>query len=560
MWYNIVTMYLRQTSSKLADGTKVKYLQLCHNYWDKDAGYSKTKVIYSFGREDKVDKESLQRLVDSINKYLHPDEARFKTDKIGKTANFVFELAKRYGGTYALNELWNILELDSIIGKLLKDRNFDVDIEHLLFAMVANRALNPTSKLALEKWVQDDVFIPGLKEVKVHNLYRAMDFLLDAKDELEEQVFHSVAHLLNLEVDIIYFDTTSTYFEVQPREVDDETFRKLGYSKDKRPDLLQAVIGLAVTKEGIPIKSWVWPGNTQDITVVDEVKDDLVGWKLGRVISVMDSGFASDDNMKYLQRAGGHYIVGEKLRSAKKEIKEALARPGRYQEVRDNLHVKEILVGDGPSRSRYILAYNPKEAKRQKEERQEIVDNIKEQLESLRQLEGKAHTKTMCKLRSHKVYGRYIRQLKDGRLKLNKMKIREDEKYDGKYIMKTSDDMMEAKNVALGYKQLVDIESAFRTLKQDLSIRPVYHRLEKRIKAHVLLNWLALLLVRIMENKTDMTWNNLRHELNKIQIGKFIFDSGEVYQRTEIDNKPKQILDMLGIKKPPRYPEINENT
>jgi len=426
--------------------------------------------------------------------------------------------------------------------------------------MVANRALNPTSKLALEKWSSDDVFIPGLNEVKVHNLYRAMDFLLEAKDELEEQVYHSVAHLLNLEVDIIYFDTTSTYFEVQPGEVEEEEFRKLGYSKDKRPDLLQAVIGLAVTKGGIPIKSWVWPGNTQDITVVDKVKDDLVGWKLGRVISVMDSGFASDDNMKYLQRAGGHYIMGQKLRSANKEIQEALSRPGRYQKVKDNLHVKEIIIGDGPSRSRYIMAYNPKEARRQKEERLEIVDNIKNQLKSLRQLEGKAHTKTMCKLRSHKVYGRYIRQLKDGRLKLNKMKIRKDEKYDGKYIMKTSDDMMEASDVALGYKQLIDIETAFRTLKQDLSIRPIYHRLEKRIKAHVLLNWLALLLVRVMENKTDMTWNNLRHELNKIQVGKFIFNSGEVFQRTELEKKQKQILDMLEIKRPSRYPEINTNS
>jgi len=549
-------MYIRRTKRKNKDGSTVVYVQLCHNHWDSDAGYSKTKIIYSFGREDELDPELLERLVDSIKRYLHPDEAQFKTDDIGKTAEFIFEFAKRYGGTYVLDQLWQLLDLNSIIGKMLKDRNFAIDIERLIFTMVANRALNPSSKLAIEDWVKDNVFIPGLDNVKAHNLYRAMDFLLEAKDELEKQVFNSVAHLLNLEVDLIYFDTTSTYFEVQPDEVDDEEFRKLGYSKDKRPDLLQAVIGLAVTKEGIPIKSWVWPGNTSDMSVVEEVKDDLVGWKLGRVISVMDRGFTSDSNMKYLQRAGGHYIVGEKLRSAKKEVQEAMARSGRYQKVKDNLQVKEVTVGDGPSRKRYILAYNPKEAKRQKETRDQIISDIKEQLKSLKQVSGKAHTKTMCNLRSHKVYGRYIRQLKDGRLKLNKMQIREDTKYDGKYLMLTSDDMMPAEDVALGYKQLVDIENAFRTLKQDLSIRPVYHRLEDRIKAHVMLNWLALLLVRIAENKTNLSWKKLRHQLNKIQVGKFIFNSGEVYQTSKLDNKQLNILNMMGIKRPPRYPEI----
>ena len=555
-------MYIRETTGTLADGSKVKYVQLCHNCWDSEAGYSKTRVIYSFGRKDKLDREVLERLVNSIQKYLYPEKAKLKKADIGNTAEFVFQLAKRYGGTYTLDKLWKMLNLDSIIGKLLKERDFEVDVERLLFTMVANRALDPASKLAVEDWVKDEVYIPGLdSEVKVHNLYRAMDFLLEAREELEEEIFHSVSHLLNLEVDLIYFDTTSTYFEVDPSELrDEDEFRKLGYSKDKKPDLVQAVIGLAVTKEGIPIKAWVWPGNTSDMNVVQEVKDDLVGWKLGRVISVMDRGFSSGENKKYLQRAGGHYIMGEKLRSSKPEVKEAISRPGRYKKVKDNLRVKEVVVGDGPARNRYILAHNPKEAKREKEKREQIISKLKERLDSLRQLEGEAHSKEMCKLRSHKVYGRYLRQLKDGRLKIHKMKIREDKKYDGKYLIQTSDDMIKPADAALGYKQLVDIEDAFRTLKQDFSIRPVYHRLEKRIKSHVLLNWLALLLIRIAENETDMTWRKMRHELNQIQVGKFIFNSGQVYQTTNISKKCSDILDMLGIEKPPQFPEINENS
>ncbi|SDI36171.1 hypothetical protein SAMN04488123_101453, partial [Natribacillus halophilus] len=160
--------------------------------------------------------------------------------------------------------------------------------------MVANRALAPSSKLAMEDWVRDDVAIPNLEDVTSQQLYRAMDMLLAVREGLEKQVYFSVANLLNLEVDLIYFDTTSSYFEVEPQEAPEgETFRQLGHSKDHRPDLLQTVIGLAVTREGIPIRCWAWPGNTSDMSVIEEVKNDLVGWKLGRVISVVDRGFSS---------------------------------------------------------------------------------------------------------------------------------------------------------------------------------------------------------------------------------------------------------------------------
>lgn len=550
------TMYLRKTSATTKEG-KVTYLQLAHNYWDSEAGYSKTKVIYSFGREEEVDREALGRLVSSINRYLYPDKPIFSQKEDDE---FTFVQAKRFGGTYFLDKLWKQFEFDSLLKELLTSREYEVDVERLIYTMVANRALNPKSKLALERWVEDKVFIPGLDKVAAQSLYRSMDFLLEVKSKLERKVFDTVAHLLNLEVDLLFFDTTTTYFEVDPGQAGEDKFRKLGYSKDKRPHLLQVVVGLAVTREGIPIKSWVWPGNTQDMSVIKEVKKDLIGWRLGRVISVVDCGFSSEENLRYLQRAGGHYIAGEKIRSGKDEVKEALSRPGRYQKIKDNLKVKEITVGDGEARTRYVLAYNPQEAKKQRHEREEIVAQIKSRIKGLKQSPDSEHTKTICELRSHPVYSRYLRQLKDGRLKLNKTKIRKDKKYDGKYLIKTSDDTLTSGDVALGYKQLVDIEAAFRTIKQELEIRPIYHRLEERIRAHVLLCWLALLLVRVAENATDMTWKKIRDELEKIQVGEFIFDSGQVFQRTELTNKQLNILDAMGIEKPPRYLRINQNT
>ena len=209
------------------------------------------------------------------------------------------------GGAFFLNGFWERLELKGILETLLKERKYTTPVERSLFALVANRALDPGSKLAVERWVREEAAIPGLEEIAVQNLYRAMDFLLEANEQIQKDVYYAVAYIFNLEVDLIYFDTTSTYFEIE----EEDEFRKKGFSKDHRPDLPQAVIGLAVTKEGLPVRCWSWPGNTADMSIVEEVKKDLTGWRLGRVITVLDRGFFSEENVKTLQRAGGHYIT-----------------------------------------------------------------------------------------------------------------------------------------------------------------------------------------------------------------------------------------------------------
>jgi transposase len=516
-------MYIRRVTRKNKDGTTVAYLQLAHNEWDPKAKYAKAKVIYSFGREDEVDRAVLERLAKSISRFLSPEQVWETQELAGEASDFRFQSCKRLGGIWLLDQLWRQVGLDDILRTLFASRYHQIPLERLIFAMVANRALHPSSKLAMEDWVEKEVYIPSLPRVGSHQLYRAMDELLAVQSELERQVFHAVADLLNLEVDLLYFDTTSSYFEVDPSEApEEENLRKQGFSKDKRPDdLLQIVIGLAVTREGIPIRAWVWPGNTMDMTVIQQVKNDLIGWKLGRVISVMDRGFSFEENLRILQQAGGHYIVGEKIRSGKAATEEAMSRRERYHQVRENLHIKEIIVGNGEARQRYVLVYNPSEAERQRKEREKLLESLKEELEGLRQLPNEAHHKATCRLRSHPSYGKYLRQLKDGTLRIDKQAVREAEKYDGKYLIRTSDDTLSAEDVALGYKQLVDIEQAFRTLKSTLELRPMYHRLEDRIRAHVLLSWLALLLVRIVEIRTHESWPKVREECQRLTLGHF---------------------------------------
>ena len=532
-------MYIRTTQRSNRDGSTVRYVQLAYNQRDPKSKTVKAKVVHNFGREDELDVEALQRLARSIARYLGSEEdLRLQAEQNGLR----FVKSRPMGGAWLLNELWNRLEIGAAVRE-----HCGGEAERPIFAMVANRALTPKSKLAIEEWSKHEAYLPGVSDIAVHQLYRTMDVLLDKADLIQREVFSRVARTLFLEVDLLFFDTTSTYFEVD--EEDPETgrltLRKRGHSKDHRPDLPQVVIGLAVTREGIPIRCWVWPGNTADVSVIPQVKKDLTDWRLGRVISVMDRGFMSEDNLPELQKAGGHYIIGERMRSGKDCVEEALSRRGRYQEIRENLHVKEIEIGDGERRIRYILARNPIEAERQKRLREKALEEIRAELR------GQPSAKRISELVTHQTYGRYLKLEENGRVAIDADKVRQEERLDGKYLIRTSDDTLTAGDVALGYKQLLEVEEAFRTLKTHLELRPVHHRLSDRIRAHVLLCWLALMLVRVAEVEADSTWPRLRDILQRMHAGEMAGSAGRFVQRTETTPEQKAVFKVLKAAEPP---------
>jgi hypothetical protein len=272
-------MYLRTTTSRpRTDGSVVRYLQLAHNAWDPAAGCAKARVLYNFGREDRLDRAAIARLVTSLSRLLEPGAAL----AAAAPTELTFVDARPMGGAYVLDRLWRRLGLDRLLDGLLAERRLDAGAERVLFALVANRALEPLSKLAATRWVAERVALPGLEVVSDDACYRAMDWLLAIEAKLAEQVYWAVADLLNLEVDLLFFDTSSTYFEIEqpdaPGEGETVGFRSHGHSKDHRADLPQVVIGLAVTRTGIPIRVWTWPGNTNDSALIRKVKDDLRAW------------------------------------------------------------------------------------------------------------------------------------------------------------------------------------------------------------------------------------------------------------------------------------------
>ena len=563
-------MYLRRTQRRRKDGSVVGYLGLAHNR--RVDGVTRAEVLLNLGREDELDVDALRRLAASITRFADGDGAgqplRAGTGEGEGDGGGDLEVtgSQALGGVWLLDALWRRLGIGEALAGVLGSRRFSTDVERVLFAMVCNRALDPCSKRACSEWALQDVAIAGLDAIDEDHCYRAMDLLVDADTEgkVQEAVFFACADLLNLEVDLLFFDTTSTYFErdePDPAGEDGEpAFRAYGHSKDHRPDLPQVVIGLAVTREGIPVRVWVWPGNTNDMSVLKEVKDDMRGWRLGRVVTVVDRGFSSDENLRYLTRAGGHWIAGERMRDNSPDAQAALSRQGRYQAVRDNLRVKEVDVGEGDAAKRFIVCHNPAEADRDKQTRDDTITRLQAELDRIATARAKAktvkasaaHHRAECALRDHVTLGRYIRQTKTGRLLIDRQKIKAEARLDGKYLLSTSDPDLSAEDVALGYKNLLEAERGFRDLKSTLELRPVFHRVEHRIRAHVLLCWLALLLIRVAERQTNQTWRRIALDMQRLHLVTLTGPTGTAQHTTALTTPQREILTALKVDPPPR--------
>jgi transposase len=544
-------MYLRTTARRNADGTTVRYLSLAHNVWDPGTKRSNVRVLYNLGREDELDRDAIRRLIGSLSRALEPSEALALA-----APELRFVESRPYGGAWLLDALWERLGIPAILAKAVRGRRRDPLVERVLFALVANRALEPMSKLSCATWVSEHVAMPGLAVLDEDRCYRAMDWLLEVEARVTEQVYWSTATLLDLEVDLLFFDTTSSYFETDeadpPSEGAPKGFRTYGHSKDHRPDLPQVVIGLAVTRTGIPIRVWTWPGNASDQALIRQVKADLRAWRLGRVVWVADRGFDSAEDRRFLQRGGDHYIVGEKLRGESAEARAALARQGRYHKVAGNLEVKEVVLDDGTMRDRFVICRNPDEAKRDAAVRGQLLEQLELLIGGTDGRTSEERDTIACTVRAKPGLARFLRVTRGGLLRVDRAAVAAEAHLDGKFLLRTSDPTLSAEDVATGYKQLIEVERAWRDTKTTLELRPVFHRKEERIRAHIVLCWLALLLIRVAETGTDDTWRDLRREMDKLHLGRFSGPVGEVLQRTETTPRQAAILKALSLPEPPR--------
>ncbi len=567
-------MYLRETRRTNRDGSVVAYLQLAHNERHPETGNSVAKVIHNFGRAEHVDRDALARLVSSISRFLTPEQA------LSAAAGAEVEIldSRHLGGAWTLDRVWERLGIAAAIRRVAEGRRLDGDaVERVVFALVAQRALEPGSKLAGTKWVAERVAIGDCPGFSDDAAYAAMDFLLDALNDIAGEVFGSVAHLLNLDLDIVFVDTTSTYWELDVADelvdlaevVDDDGVsrpaeqakRAFGHSKDHRSDLPQVVIAMAVTRDGVPVRCWTFPGDENDQRIIRTVKDDLAGWNLHRMVWVADRGFASAANRAYLTRGGGHYIHAEKLRNTNSEAAAALARPGRYRAVAGNLRVKEVAVapggdGDGDEGARaqrFVVCHNPEQADRDAAVRDRLVAHLESLIVGSDKWTPRRRDEFVGSLKAKPGLRRYLRRTHRGLLRIDAAAVKNESHLDGKWLLRTSDATLTPDDLAAAYKQLLAVERGWRDMKGALGLRPVFHYREDRIRAHVQLCWLALLLLRVVENATAQTWRNVRHELDRMHLVTLATADGHVAQRTATTVGQKTILAALELPEPPRF-------
>ena len=556
-------MYLRKTQRKNKDGSTVTYYQLAHNVRHPETHQPTARVIHNFGRADRLNVQELVRLCHSIARVCGLDLPAPAADSLRATSAVDLPESIQLQGTLELGTLWVIealwerLGIGETLRQVAQNAGCGVPYERALFCMVANRLCEPDSKLGVwDRWLKK-VYLPSCQSLKLAQMYEAMDLLAKHATEVEEAIFYKMASLLDLEVDIVFYDTTTVRFCIDVAdEVDDsdETDRETALRQYGRPKdggwSVQMVVALAVTHEGLPVKSWVLPGNTTDVTTVAKVKRDLRGWKLGRALFVGDGGLNSETNRHELAKACGTYVLASRMGSVAEVKNEVLSRPGRYRRVSDNLHVKEVIVGgQGVRRRRYLVCYNPHEAKRQSLRRTEVVSQLKAEL--ARHKNQKATAQWAIDLLASPRTKRYLRVTPTDEIRLDPDAINAAKRTDGKWVIETNDDTLTPQDAAEAYKSLMVIERCFRALKTtQLKLEPVYHRLSRRIEAHVKICVIALLIERMVELTCQRPWPQLSHILTTLHATEFGTPSHLFFKRNQPSSALVKVLKQLQIPLP----------
>lgn len=557
-------MYLRTTKRTNKDGSVVEYYQLAHNERHPVTRKPVAKIIHNFGRVDQLNREELVRLCRSIARVCgltvtdpYDDQQPSAT---GLPDDLKIEKTMDFGCPLVIETLWRRLGLKKTLEDIEKAKGLRIPYERALLAMTANRLCDPASKLGVwDRWLSK-VYLPSCQDLKLKHMYQAMDLLYEHAAEVEKSVFFNTADLFNLEVDLVFYDTTTASFHVdQPDDGirhPNATLRQFGHAKEGfwAP---QVVVALAVTREGIPVRSWVLPGNTADVSTVEQVRNDLRGWSLGRAMFVADSGMNSEQNRAELARACGKYLLACRMANVAEIQRDVLSKRGRYTVFKDNLHAKEVIVGDGERRKRYILCYNPKEADRQNKHRQMIVEMLEAELD--RHPDKSATAQWAIELLASRRFKRYLRVTKSKQIRINRMAVREAAKYDGKWVLETNDDTISLEDAACGYKGLMVIERCFRSLKRtQIKMTPMYHWASRRIEAHVKICVLALLIERIAELECGQSWHQIRQALDELQITKFFNLNYRVLMRNELSSKTRNILKKLKISIPKQVVSLED--
>lgn len=551
-------MFFRQKNS----GTRT-YLQIVENRWED--GRTRQRVVATLGRLDQLQESGrLDALLTSGARFAEAVLVISAHDQ-GKT---IVATNRRIGAPVVFQRLWEETGCQQVLDRLLEGRQFGFPVERALFLTVLHRLVCSGSDRACEKW-KEDYDIPGVEDLQLHQLYRAMGWLGESlpesdqadktpfgprcrKDLMEEALFARRRDLFS-SLDLVFFDTTSIYFEGNGGE----TLGQWGKSKDHRPDLKQMVVGVVVDSEGRPVCCELWPGNTTDVRTLIPIVDRLRSrFHIGQVCIVADRGMISKKTIGALEgeTRNWKYILGARMRKQKEVRDEVLSRGGRYRVVREKgkrskdpspLKVKEVMVGS----RRYIVCLNEDEAKKDAADRQAIVASLREQL--------KRGDKSLV---GNKGYRKYLASGGAG-FEIDEAKIETEARYDGKWVLRTNMSDLSADEVALKYKQLWMVEQLFRWEKSLLKTRPIWHKRDDTIRGHVFCSFLALVLRHELSSRLRraghvLEWNDVIQDLESLQTTTITYEGKEFLLRSAAQRTCGNVFQAAGVALPPTLRQI----
>jgi transposase len=539
-----------------------QYLQLVENFWDQ--GRTKQRVLATLGRLDQLQQSGqLDALLAS--------GARFAQHALLLTAHADGQVpvitTQRIGPALVFERLWQQTGCHAVLDQLLADRRFDFAVERAVFLTVLHRLFAAGSDRAADQW-KADYLIDGAQQLQLHHLYRAMAWLGEelpqdqqhgstrlvqrcTKDLVEEQVF---AHRRDLftELEVVFFDTTSLYFEGDGGE----TLGQYGHSKDHRPDEKQMILGAVLDGEGRPICCELWPGNTTDVTTLIPVVDRL--WRrfrIRQICIVADRGMISQGTITDLEQQNWPYILGARMRRQSEVREQVLADGGRFRVVHPRrrqgtepapLKVKEVWVDE----RRYVVCVNEEEVKHDRAKREAIVAALREQLQQ--------GDKSLV---GNKGYRRYLTVAGEGHFAIDEAKLAEEARYDGTWVLRTNTELPAAE-VALQFKSLWQVEHWFRSCKSLLETRPIYHRRDETIRGHVFCSFLALLLrqelqLRLEARGQECEWAEVVRDLERVQYVEVEQGGKRFRLRSELQGTAGRVFQAVGVAVPPTVQQLD---
>jgi hypothetical protein len=502
------------------------YLQIVESVWRE--GKSRQRVVATLGRIDKLqDKGDLDKIILALARYSE----KLKVTEDYREGKLEAMKVTRTGPDLIAGRIWDELGLREVIESLLSGRKHTFSIERAVYLATLSRLFFPGSDRRAAR-ITRDYRVTGAEDIELHHLYRAMAWLGENRERIEEAVFESNRDLFT-SLSVVFFDTTSIYFE----GAGGEELGARGYSKDRRPDENQMVVGVVTDQNGRPISCPMWPGNTTDARTIVPVASSLrERFGVSDVAIVADRGMVGKKNMEALSSLGFTYILGVKMRLEKKAMAEVLSRAGRFSEVQPNLKVKEVLH-EG---RRYVVCLNPEEQKKDRLAREAIVSQLKTKLK-----------KGAGQLVGNSGYRRYLK-VDSGSVSIDETKIAAEEKLDGKWVLITNTDLP-ADEVALRYKDLWMVERVFREAKSTLETRPVFHQNDSSIMGHVFVSFLALLLVHELKRRINFQaeWDEMRADLDALYEVEVKSDGGTYYLRSPLEGICGKVFKAVGVAVPP---------